>query len=164
MMNRFTPILLGAALPVGSVAAVRTSAPSEITAAAQLPGDWYTYHGNRQRTGVAVMSALTRPPARLATLTLDAAVYASPIVAMGMTIVATENNSVYGYDRAGSRLWRTHLGTPARRSDLPCGNIDPLGITGTPVYDAPTGLVFVVAEYRSPVRHQLVALNARTPA
>ncbi len=44
---------------------------------------------------------------------------------------------------------RRHLGTPVRRSpSAPCGNIDPLGITGTPVYDTATGVVFVVAELR----------------
>lgn len=95
---------------------------------------------------------------------LDAAVYGSPIVARGATVVATENNTVYGYPRAGGRAWRAHLGAPARRSDLPCGNIDPLGITGTPAYDAPSGLVFVAAEYRGPVRHELVALDPQTGA
>src|SRR5690242_21541856 len=39
--------------------------------------------------------------------------------------------------------------TPQPLSGLPCGNIDPLGITGTPAYDATTGSVFVVAETRS---------------
>ena len=89
---------------------------------------------------------------------LDAAVYASPIVAHGITIVATENNTVYALDESGRQLWRVHLGDPARRADLPCGNIDPSGITGTPIYDPSTGSVFVVAEYRAPVRHELVAL------
>jgi outer membrane protein assembly factor BamB len=60
-------------------------------------------------------------------------------------------------DATGRQLWRTHLGDPARQSDLPCGNIDPSGITGTPVIDGAT--VYVVAEYRAPVRHELVALS-----
>ena len=44
---------------------------------------------------------------------------------------------------------------------LPCGNIDPLGITGTPVYDPATNLVFAVAEIRGP-SHILVGVDATT--
>ena len=39
-----------------------------------------------------------------------------------------------------------HLGTPVPLSALPCGDIDPLGITGTPVYDPTTHMVYAVAE------------------
>ena len=46
-------------------------------------------------------------------------------------------------------------------SDLPCGNIDPLGITGTPVYDPQTGLVFAVAEIQGPA-HVLVGVDVKT--
>lgn len=95
----------------------------------------------------------------MASLKLDAGVYASPIVGGGVTFVATENNSLYALDDDGQQVWRTHLGAPARRSDLPCGNIDPSGITGTPVYA--DGVVYVVAEHAGPVRHDLVALSAR---
>ena len=49
------------------------------------------------------------------------------------------------------------------QSSLPCGNIDPLGITGTPVYDPATGLVFAVAEVTGPA-HILVGLNVTTGA
>jgi hypothetical protein len=37
-------------------------------------------------------------------------------------------------------------GTPQPSSQLPCGNISPLGITGTMAYDQATGRVFAVAE------------------
>jgi hypothetical protein len=90
---------------------------------------------------------------------LGGAVYASPIVVGGITVVATEQDSVLGLDSTGHELWRTNLGTPAAKSQLPCGNIDPLGITGTPVYNPSTKLVYVVAEYGSPPRHELVALS-----
>ena len=98
-------------------------------------------------------------PVVLDALSLDGAVYASPIVVAGVTVVATEHDTVYGLDRSGHQLWRLQLGTPAPLSELPCGNVDPLGITGTPVYDAATGLVYLVAEYGGPPRHELVALN-----
>ncbi len=61
----------------------------------------------------------------------------------------------------GQIEWQTNVGEPAPRSALPCGNIDPLGITGTPVYDPATGLVFAVAEVRGPA-HILVGIDART--
>jgi hypothetical protein len=48
-------------------------------------------------------------------------------------------------------------------SSLPCGNIDPLGITSTPAYDPSTGSLFVVAEVAGP-RHVLFALSAATGA
>ncbi len=125
--------------------------------------DWPTYHGDRARTGVASGFPTPTAPLRLvASVKLDGAVYASPIVARGLTVVATEQDSVYALDPAGRLRWRTHLGTPSRRSDLPCGDIDPTGITGTPVYDKASGLVFAVAEYRAPVRHELVALDLQT--
>ena len=93
---------------------------------------------------------------------LDAAMYAQPIVAGGVVLAATENNSVYAIDLATGRLrWRVHLESPARRSDLPCGNIDPSGITGTPAYDATTRSVFVVTEATG-ARHTLRALDVAT--
>ena len=65
---------------------------------------------------------------------LDGAVYAEPLVVGGHVIVATENNSLYSLNAdTGQVEWQTNIGIPATRSELPCGNIDPLGITGTPV-------------------------------
>ena len=51
-----------------------------------------------------------------------------------------------------------HIGTPVPRADLPCGGIDPLGITGTPVYDRADGLVYAVAE-TSGYHHVLVGVS-----
>jgi outer membrane protein assembly factor BamB len=94
---------------------------------------------------------------------LDGAVYASPIVARGTVLVATENDSVYGMGTGGRIRWRRHLGTPSPQSQRPCGNIDPLGITGTPVYSPRTGAAYVVTETGTGgVKHTLVALDARS--
>jgi hypothetical protein len=51
------------------------------------------------------------------------------------------------------------LGTPQDQAQLPCGDINPLGITGTPAYDSRTGSLFVVAETDGG-HHTLWALNA----
>ncbi len=39
----------------------------------------------------------------------------------------------------GQVQWQTNLGRPVPRSELPCGNIDPTGITSTPVVDPRAG-------------------------
>jgi hypothetical protein len=44
-------------------------------------------------------------------------------------------------------VWKRHLGTPSPSSQRPCGNINPLGITGTPIYYPGNGLVYVAAEF-----------------
>jgi outer membrane protein assembly factor BamB len=60
-------------------------------------------------------------------------VYGSPIVVDGRTFVATENDSVYAFDSAYRQIWKRNLGKPSPQSERPCGNIDPLGITSTPI-------------------------------
>ncbi|HVT69794.1 MAG TPA: PQQ-binding-like beta-propeller repeat protein, partial [Trebonia sp.] len=92
---------------------------------------------------------------------LDGAVYGQPLVVGGDVLAATENDSVYAIDRAtGKTVWRAHLGTPVPQQDLNgCGNIFPLGITGTPVYDQGNGLVYAVAETTG-YQHVLFGLSA----
>ncbi len=128
------------------------------------PGDWYTYHGDTQRTGVATTAPVTSAPVQVTALTLDGAVYASPLALTGTSqIVATENDTVYRID-GGVVTWKQHLGTPVRRSALPCGNIDPLGITGTPAYDVATDRIVVVGEVAGPIHHQAWGLDPTTGA
>jgi outer membrane protein assembly factor BamB len=79
-------------------------------------------------------------------------------------IVATEQNAVLALDAAdGSQIWLSSLGSPAPRSQLPCGDIDPLGTTGTPVID-PNGRVIYVAAMTTPnggvtMQHRIFALS-----
>ena len=130
-----------------------------------MPSDWTTYHFDAARSGdYPSMAVFASVPRVVATVRLDGAVYASPLVIGGLVIVATERDSVYALTTGGKIVWRRQLGAPAPRSALPCGNIDPSGITGTPVYDAATGLVYLVAEHADPVRHDAIALDARTGA
>ena len=53
------------------------------------------------------------------------------------------------------------------RTDLPCGNINPEGITGTPTIDASTGTLYVDALVETAAngpRHEVFALNVATGA
>jgi outer membrane protein assembly factor BamB len=90
---------------------------------------------------------------------LDGLVYAQPLVAGDRVFVATEANSVYALNAAdGSVAWQQNLGEPVPAGDLPCGNIDPSGITGTPVLDTASGTLYVVAFLRAGPHHELFAL------
>jgi len=90
---------------------------------------------------------------------LDGAVYGQPLLVGTLVIAATENDSIYALDAStGKVVWRTHVGTPVPLADLPCGDIDPLGITGTPGYDAANGLVYAVAE-TSGYHHVLLGVS-----
>ena len=80
---------------------------------------------------------------------LGGAVYGQPLIIGGTVVAATESDQVYGLSRATGRvLWDVRVGGGGAvpLSAQPCGNLDPLGITGTPVYDRATGLVYAVAE------------------
>lgn len=146
---------------IGSVLPQRSSAGSAHTGKVA----WPTYHRTSGRSGVAPQSI--SPPLHQAwTNPLDGAVYGEALYIDGMVVVATENDSVYGLSlKTGHAIWRKHLGTPESAADIHrtqpdyCGDVLPLGITGTPAYDAATGSVFVVAETLGG-HHQLWALNA----
>jgi outer membrane protein assembly factor BamB len=152
----------------GSTSAAPSSPTTSTTAAAGHPAPiWPTYHHDNARTGNAGKVPAVTTLKVAATAKLDGALYASPLVlrdAKGpLIIAATENNTVYALRDDGSVAWKRHVGTPVDGSTLPCGNIDPTGITGTPVYDAASGLVFAVA-FLSGYKHELVAIDAETGA
>jgi polyvinyl alcohol dehydrogenase (cytochrome) len=156
-------VLLGAGVaPAG--AASRSSAPNVQQA---FPA-WPTYHRTNQRTGYDPNTPAIGTLAQAWKATLDGAVYAEPLMVHGHVIAATENDTVYGLDPVSGHVqWTQHLATPVPLSQLPCGNIDPLGITGTPAFDPVTRRLFVVAESRitsTSVQHWLYALNPDTGA
>jgi outer membrane protein assembly factor BamB len=138
------------------------SAPSTSAAPAAGDGDWTTYHRDNARTGYLAGLADPTRLTRAWSTRLDGAVYGQPLVVGDRVLVATEADSLYALELQSGRVqWRTTVGKPVPLSELPCGNIDPLGITGTPVYDPGTGLVFAVAEVTGPA-HLLVGVDART--
>jgi outer membrane protein assembly factor BamB len=116
------------------------------------------YHATPDRSGTYVVPGLTWE--RAARLHLDRKfdgrvsghVYAQPLfwdsprTKQKLLIVATEDDVVYALDaNSGKAVWEKTLGRPVQRSALPCGNIDPLGITGTPVIDGGKGAVYLDA-------------------
>src|SRR4051794_21877232 len=76
-------------------------------------------------------------------------VYAQPLYIEGgpngraMVIAVTESNNVYALDAAnGSIIWQRNVGAAVPLGNLPCGNINPLGITGTPIVDLASRSLF----------------------
>jgi outer membrane protein assembly factor BamB len=142
----------------GPAPATRTLAP--VPPGATFPGAaWPAFGGNAAHTGVAAAAAPAGPLSIGWQASLDGAVYGQPLLVGSWVIAATEGGSIYGLDRSTGRVaWRAHVGTPVPRADLPCGDIDPLGITGTPVYDRGDGLVYAVAETAG-YHHVLVGVS-----
>ena len=125
--------------------------------------DWPTYHHDNARTGYLPNEPDPKRLVHAWTAHLDGAVYAEPLVIGERVIVATEGDSLYSLDaRTGRVQWHTNFGHPVPLSTLNCGGmIDVLGITGTPVYDPATRLVFAVAEITGP-EHLLVGVDVNT--
>ena len=114
-----------------------------------LAGDVLQHHRNGTRDGLYVEPLITQAAAARIhrdttfSASLPGPTYAQPLyVTSGpgnrpALIVATEQNAVLAIDAAdGSRIWESHLGSPVPLAQLPCGDIDPVGITGTPVVAA----------------------------
>jgi len=123
--------------------------------------NWTTYHQDNVRSGVESGANVTSVQPRWGgPVSVDADVYAEPLVCGNSVYVATEDDSVYAINAStGTVVWHTHLGTPVTSSTLLCGDIGPTtGITGTPVIDVATGTLYAVA-FLSSDQHVLFGLN-----
>ena len=122
------------------------------------PVDVLQHHLNATRDGLYVDPLITQSASATThrdlsfTASLTGPVYAQPLYVnsgpggTAAFIVATEQNDVVALAATdGSRIWLNHLGTPVPRSQLPCGDIDSLGITGTPVIDKDSRVIFLDA-------------------
>ncbi len=83
-----------------------------------------------------------------------------------VVIAATEENNVAALDAVtGETLWMRHLGEPVPLSRLRCGNIDPLGVTGTPVIAPASRRIFLDAmttpDHGRAKRHLVFALSLK---
>jgi len=170
--GRCLPLLLlaGAYMVAGPAQAADTTA----AATRQV----LEHHGNAARSGAYVVPELTwetaghlqRDPqfhAEVAGPVYSQPLYwRSPENDRALLLVATEQNLVYALDaRTGATLWKSSLGPPVPRSSLPCGNIDPVGVTGTPAIDDHTQAVYLDAMTKAKAsgvpRHMIFALSLK---
>jgi outer membrane protein assembly factor BamB len=147
-----------------------------------------TYHNGNARIGVNPYETILTPSnvnaggfGKLFTVHLDGDVYAQPLYVPKVAVpsrgihntvyVATENNTLYAIDAddpKGLILWSAHLGQALSFKDVAkgfCTVIAPvLGITGTPVIEASTHTLYVVARTfeNSRQEYQLHALDIST--
>src|SRR5262249_42929349 len=124
-------------------------------------GAWPTYQHDSARSGLDPDQPAVTGVTAAWTTVLDEDIYAQPLVVGTTVYAATENNTVYALDATtGRQIWQQHLAAPAALNQLTCGNIDPYGITGTPVIDTANNVMYVVALQSSPtIHHELYALN-----
>jgi outer membrane protein assembly factor BamB len=133
-----------------------------------------TYHNGNHRHGAYVVPDLTLAAAAKIqrdihfNASVNGHVYAQPLywspkgASRGEVIVATESNDVYALDgNTGATVWHTALGHSVPRSALPCGNIDPVGVTGTPVIDPTAGVLYLDAlmATKNGPRHRIYAIS-----
>ena len=164
------------ALVAAALAAATASHRAAAQDAAARDPSVLTYHGDTSRTGNFVVPALTADKARAVHLdaTFDARVaghlYAQPLYwrprgsDTAMLVTASEDDVVQAFDaRTGKELWRQSVGKPVAGASLPCGNIDPLGITGTPVIDPSSATVYFDAMVQAAggPRHRIFALSLK---
>ncbi len=159
---------------VGSFLCSCTSSSGASSAAVSV----LEHHNGPRRDGVYVDPTLTKASA--ATFHIDpsfkaqigGAVYAQLLYAAGavdgkdVVIAASEENNVTAFDAAtGKTVWTRHLGEPVPLSQLRCGNIDPLGITGTPVIDMASRTIFLDAmttpDHGRTKKHLVFALSLK---
>ncbi len=131
--------------------------------------DVVQHHKNPNRDGVFIDPGFSASAA--AGLHLDTTfagvvtgpVYAQPLwVENGPSgnetfIVATEQNHVTAISATGTTIWDKTFGTPVT-GGLPCGNINPLGITGTPYIDTTSRTIYFDAMTTGPA-HMVYAIS-----
>ena len=142
---------------------------------------------NRVETILTPRNVNVRHFGKLFTLKVDGDVYAQPLFLAGLEIpgkgrhdvllIATEHDSVYAFDAYGHPavpLWRVNFlsrgVTTVPEDDVECPFIAPeVGITSTPVIDADTGTLYVLARTKdstglpsSRYRQRLHALSVTT--
>jgi hypothetical protein len=135
-----------------------------------------TYHAHEDRSGNFVVPKLTWD--RVRSIRLDKTfqahvsgkVYAQPLywhppgTETAILLVATEDNMVYALDAEhGEEIWSRSLGKSIPLSTLDCGDVDPVGVTGTPVIDASTQTVYLEAGINdsSGPHHRVFALTLK---
>ena len=154
-------------ISAASVAYPSRSATSHVTVENSLPGAVLTYHNDDTRDG-AYLQETTLTPAnvnssqfgKLISYPVDGQIYAQPLYVPQVNIagkgtydviyVVTQNNSVYAFDADATSatpttLWKVNLGASVPKYDTE-GVSPNVGILSTPVIDASTNTMYLVAE------------------
>jgi outer membrane protein assembly factor BamB len=153
-MSRLRALVLAVLLTATLLVAPGNRSPLAPKPARAAASGWTTYHLNNSRTA----NDNTEPAYSVHAAggdwtqnSLDAEVFASPLVYGGRVFVASEANTVYALDEtSGSVVWHNTVApaVPGNATYIGCsasqfGSTD--GITGTPVIDGAAGIIYVVA-------------------
>ncbi len=178
--RRFRWVCVSGLLGLGVVVAVGTVEVTGSGAGAASPAHEAAvlqHHNDAARSGVYIAPALTRAAAAglhresAFHVPLQGPTYAQPLFWAAahpgdrdLIIAVTEQNRAYAVDASsGAVVWQRSLGAPVPLRALPCGNIDPLGITGTPVIDPASRTLFLDAlttpDGGRTKKHLIVALS-----
>ncbi|HEY2511877.1 MAG TPA: PQQ-binding-like beta-propeller repeat protein, partial [Polyangiaceae bacterium] len=129
-----------------------------VDASAPVGASVLQFHNHINRDGFFVDSALTA--AKAASFARDTTfagkvtgnVYASPLYVesgaggKGTFYLATEGGTIFALDETtGAVTWSQNVATPANATGAGCGNIGPIGITGTPAIDLASRLIIFSA-------------------
>jgi hypothetical protein len=170
---RLTRVLLLIALaatlipmPAGAGSSQTSSAVSSVArprAAASFGAGWTTYHHDNARTGYdATAPAIASPvPSVQWNTPLDSNVYAEPLIWNGLVIAVTENDSIYALNEGtGAVVWHKVVGASVP-THYCSSEINPVGITSTPVIDPVTNIVYAVGLVGplANAKYQMFALN-----
>jgi hypothetical protein len=183
------PFAVGAhTITATSTANSSLTGTSSVTVINSSPGAVLTYHNDDTRQGAFTEETTLNTSnvnsgqfGKLATYAVDGQVYAQPLYLPSLTIaggthnavyVVTQNNSVYAFDADASSthsanvFWHLTLGPNVPKNDVEGVNPN-VGILSTPVIDATTNTLYVVAEesgQNAPTPFFLYALDVTTGA
>ena len=154
-------------ISAASVAYPSNSVNSQVTVENSFPGAVLTYHNDDTRDGAYLQETTLTPSnvnssqfGKLVSYPVDGQIYAQPLYLPQVSIpgkgtfdviyVATQNNSVYAFDADATAanpttLWKINLGASVPKYDTE-GVSPNVGILSTPVIDASTNTMYVVAE------------------
>ncbi|MGH9775705.1 MAG: Ig-like domain-containing protein [Candidatus Acidiferrales bacterium] len=165
-----TGVAIGIAAMQASQSGV-TGATNFTVNATQAAETVLTYHNDLARTGqdltetkLTLANANVNSFGKVFTVAVDGAIYAQPLYVPRVGVAGhgthnvvyagTENDTMFAFDAdaSGAALWTTSLLGAGESAVTPnevfgCGDLAPLiGITGTPVIDPQTDILFVVAK------------------
>jgi hypothetical protein len=155
--------LAGAAAILLLLSSAPTSAATPKAAAPVANGSWTVYHHDNAHTGYdSAQPATTGAAAGWVSTTLDGTILAEPLVFNGIVYTATLQGTVYAINQAdGTVAWSINVGTPKSWSNQ-CGNINPLGISGTPVIDAAANRIYVTENLAADSAWHVFAVDLAT--